>query len=299
MPQLLFIPCLVLLAILGIAPAQVFSVEPWNLRDSQTTGLIPGCETRSKINAQDFESLALLYVHGFSACPIDLEPIPSQLSGIGSMISLRMSGHGIAGTEGLLQGSFEKWKAEIEEAANYLKKSSKGLILMGTSTGGSLVTEYALRNPDKVSGVILVSPNFGLPRWDTELLLLPFGLGKLLTRLFVGEYREWKAINELQQKYWTTKYPSSALVEMMSAVQAARSSDFEAFLKPVLVLYCENDNVVETKAIHKYFSRFGSKKKQMIQAPCNEDPHVLAGEILSPQSTPKVQEIIRGFVQGL
>jgi len=305
----LLIPSLVVSAVHLLFSTPVFSADPWTLRDSESAGLIPGCETRSNIGAKDSQSLALLYVHGFSACPIDLEPIPSQLNsqgvgeqatiGIGSRISLRMSGHGIAGTEGLLLGSSEKWKAEVEEAAGYLKNSSKGLVLMGTSTGGSLVTAYALKNPDKVSGLILISPNFGLPRWDTELLLLPFGIGKWLTRLFVGQYREWKAISDLQQKYWTTKYPASVLVEMMKAVEASRSGDFENFNKPVLVIYCENDNVVDAKAIHKYFSRFGSKKKQMIQGPCDEDPHVLAGEILSPKSTPKVQELIRGFIQNL
>ena len=59
--------------------------------------------------------------------------------------------------------------------------------------------------------------------------------------------------------------------------------------------------MVSAPAIETAFARFGSPHKQLIALKDTQDPshHVLAGDILSPQDTPRVQAAILAFLAAL
>ncbi|WP_425917183.1 hypothetical protein [Pseudomonas sp. GWSMS-1] len=57
----------------------------------------------------------------------------------------------------------------------------------------------------------------------------------------------------------------------------------------------------QAPAIEAAFARFGSAHKQLIALTDTQDPshHVLAGDILSPNDTPRVQAAILAFLASL
>lgn len=267
--------------------------------------IIAGCEPGiHQASALPVTELALLYVHGFSACPMEIEPVFSEAAEAlrANTLKVLLPGHGIAGGEGLRGVSAEDWRASLASGVETLGRLGKKRAVIATSTGASLALDHLAARPDptEIDALVLISPNFGLPRWDAELLLLPWGLGELIARFAVGEYRTWTARNADQARYWTTKYPSGALVEMMKTVRRAREAPLEKLRVPTLVLYCENDDVLDVSALKKNVARIGAATgfpAKLVLGPCDEDPHVLAGRILAPRSSARVRDAIVDFLR--
>ena len=70
---------------------------------------------------------------------------------------------------------------------------------------------------------------------------------------------------------------------------------------PLLVIYSPQDKVVSPTATEQAFARFGSPHKQLLALADTQDDshHVLAGKILSPRDTPRVEAAILAFLQPL
>ncbi|MEI6142247.1 MAG: hypothetical protein WCP85_23440, partial [Mariniphaga sp.] len=64
---------------------------------------------------------------------------------------------------------------------------------------------------------------------------------------------------------------------------------------PALFLYTEKDKVVDTSEIVKKFELFGSKDKKLLNLSQCED-HIMAGDIISPDTTPLLRSEIVGFL---
>jgi alpha-beta hydrolase superfamily lysophospholipase len=85
---------------------------------------------------------------------------------------------------------------------------------------------------------------------------------------------------------------------MMGMVQLAGKLDLGRVTTPVLVIYSPEDRVVRPRSTEAAFAALGSTRKQIIPYRRSQDPsqHVLAGEILSPDSTAEVAAMIVRFV---
>ena len=57
---------------------------------------------------------------------------------------------------------WEEWLADAKADLTLTQKLGGKVVLMGHSTGALLLTWLAIRNPDKVAGLILFSPAFGV-----------------------------------------------------------------------------------------------------------------------------------------
>ncbi len=88
---------------------------------------------------------------------------------------------------------------------------------------------------------------------------------------------------------------------MMAFVKLVRESNLEAIEHPVLVIYSPNDQVINPTLVEESFARFGSANKKLIpiQEPEDPDNHVLAGDILAPNDTAKIEQMILDFVSPL
>lgn len=192
------------------------------------------------------------------------------------------------------------WLRDTEEALAVGARLGERVVLVGTSTGGTLAVWGAGRERWRgtVAAVVLLSPNFGPRDRSARMLLWPWG--GLLARLAVGPERCFEPLNEEQGRHWTTCYPTRALLPMMALVEHVRRSDLGRVRAPLLVLYSPVDAVVDAQATERLFPAFGSPRKELVTLEGN-DPfhHVLAGEIVSPGSTDRaVAEILR-FVRSL
>lgn len=245
--------------------------------------------------------LSIVYLHGFSATRQETAPLCDELAArLGAnLYYTRLTGHGRTGAS-LAEGTINDWLYDTVEALEIGKRLGDRLIVIGTSTGGTLATWLA-EQPDTYEALayVMISPNFGLRDPKSEILTWPWA--RQFVSLLAGPEYSWTPVNAQQGRYWTHRYPSTALVTMMGLVKYVRESDLASIKKPVLVFYSPNDRVVNAEEVKRRYAQFGSGLKELIPIAQSKYPenHVLAGDILAPGNTRNVEKIIVDFVAKL
>jgi alpha-beta hydrolase superfamily lysophospholipase len=266
--------------------------------ESRFSDITPGAE-RSILWYEENQqtALSIVYLHGFSATRAETAPLCDSLARRlrANLFYTRLTGHGRSG-QALAEASAEDWLGDMVEAVEIGKRLGEQVILIANSTGAPLVAWYlATQTTDRVLAAVLMSPNFGPKDSRSKILLWPWG-GQI-ARLLVGPTRSWEPLNELQQRFWTTSYPTRALLPMMALVDMAVSLDLGEVSIPVLVLYSPRDQVIDPEKAIGAFHRLGSARKFLVPAE-TDDPsgHILAGSIISPGTTRRAVETIESFV---
>lgn len=229
----------------------------------------------------------VVYLHGFSATRQEIAPVPEQLAkALGAnLFETRLAGHGLE-RGALADVSAEQWLHDGEEALAVASALGDRHIIMGTSTGATLAVTLA-KHPQfaRVTSLIMLSPNFGPAAAGADLATGPFG--PQLLRLLVGRERSWEPANELQAKYWSTRYPNAALVEMMRLVDLAQKMITQVEVPQAVLVYSEEDQVVSVPRFRAAFETLRADSKAVLPIADGGGPsrHVLAGDILAPENT--------------
>lgn len=245
--------------------------------------------------------LAVIYLHGYSATRQETAPLSDQLAQqLGAnLFYTRLTGHGQAGAA-MAEASAQDWLQDSQEALQIGQRLGKRVVVIGTSTGATLATWLALQHDStNVLAYIMVSPNFA-PK-DPAASVLTWPWSKHFVPLLLGPEHEWQPRNAEQARYWTHRYPIQALLPMMALVKYVREQPLEQISTPILTIYSPDDQVVSPIEVETAFHRFGSAHKQLLALEDTQDAahHVLAGDILSPQDTPRVQAAILRFLANL
>lgn len=268
--------------------------------EAACSDIVPGTEKKI-IWAQapgEQTSLAVIYVHGFSASRQDTAPLAATVAAQlhANLYSTRLRGHG-RGSSAMLEGSVNAWVNDLHEAVEIGKRLGRRVVLMGSSTGGTLATWQAAQGDGgEIAALVLISPNFGPADRRTTILTWPWGAQ--MAELLVGEKRSWMPVNEEHGRYWTSTYSLRALLPMMGVVKLVHSLDLHRFKVPTLIIYSPDDKTVDTGAIRTAFTDIGTKQKKLVACGQVGDPdqHVLAGDILSPGSTAPLAHTIVDFL---
>lgn len=245
--------------------------------------------------------IALIYVHGFSASRQDTAPLAARVAAQlhANLYSTRLRGHG-RGSSAMLEGSVNAWVNDMHEAVEIGKRLGRRVVIMGSSTGGTLATWQAVQGDgDEIAALVLISPNFGPADRRTAILTWPWGAQ--MAELLVGEQRSWKPVNEEHGRYWTKSYSIRALLPMMGVVKLVHSLDLHRVKVPTLVIYSPYDKTVDSGEIRTVFEDIGAKQKKLVVCGQVGDPdqHVLAGDILSPGSTAPLAHSIVDYLAQL
>jgi len=243
-------------------------------------------------------NLSFVYIHGYSATRQEISPLVENLAMRFSANAFftRLSGHGRS-SSAMTEITLEKLLIDTVEAFRIGERIGERVVIVANSTGATLATWLAATlKQDNLAALILLSPNYGLQRKVTELLTYPFA-SRILPLIF-GKTYQFEASGELQEKYWTTSYPTTALIPMMSAVKLARHCNLQNILHPVFFLYSEEDGLLDIQAINTTFDKIGSEQKslQKIESTQGKTHHVLAGDIQSPATTGVVERKIVEFL---
>lgn len=284
-------------------PAEPEALAGWVAeREARLPDIIPRTEkvvVWADPTRHERTSLAVVYLHGFSATRQEIAPVPEMVARNlqANLFCTRLTGHGRPG-DAMGEASVNAWLNDAHEALEIGRRLGEQVVLIGTSTGGTLATWMAATAPDDLATLVLVSPNFRPRDPAAGILLLPWG--ELLARAVVGEYRSWEPHNEAQGRYWSTRYPSAALVPMMALVDLVEEVDLGRIQTPSLVFYSKEDQVIDPERVEAAFGRIGAGRKVLVPVEGDGDPshHVLAGEILSPDTVGTVVQRILGFVRG-
>ncbi|MFN7275210.1 MAG: alpha/beta hydrolase [Bacteroidota bacterium] len=231
---------------------------------------------------------ALVYLHGFSASQEEGNPVHRNLAkAFGCNLYLaRLAEHGIDTSDALLNYTAEGLWQTAKEAYAIGKKLGKKVILMGTSTGGTVALQLAAAFPE-IAGIILYSPNIAINDPNAWLLNNPWGLQ--IARLVKGSnFNIAGQDDSTYKKYWNHTYRLEATVQLQELLETTMvPATFGAVRQPVLALYYfkdENnqDKVVKVSAIQKMMQELGtpdSLKRSVAMA--NAGNHVLASPIVS------------------
>ena len=243
---------------------------------------------------------AVVNLHGFSATRQETAPLAELVaeSLAANLFETRLSGHGHS-EQPMHAVRAEHWLADTAEALAIGARLGEKIVVIGTSTGGTLALAVSdHETAAAVSDIVLISPNLR-PR-DGNATWLTRPAGSLIARFVVGDTRSWEAHNELQARYWSTTYPIEAIVEVMRLVDAVNAELPMQLRQNLLVLQSPDDQVVSPDATRQAFEKISAPRKQLIEIEDAEDPsrHVLAGDILAPGSTSRIAATIVNFISA-
>lgn len=206
---------------------------------------------------------AVVYLHGFSASQEEGDPVHTDFAkryGCNLYLS-RLAEHGLQSPEPLQELTADKLWQSAMEAFAIGKKLGDKVILMGTSTGGTLALKLAAEFDD-IAGLILLSPNIAINDEAARLLNNPWGL--TLGRLVKGKYMKARDTTELYSRYWYNKYRMEATVQLEELLETSmKASVFEKITEPVLLLYyyqdeANQDRVVKVSAMQRMYQQLGT-----------------------------------------
>ena len=280
------------------------NIEAW-LADAEQEitaqyALIPETEKRVSWRGETGERTpyAVVNLHGFSATRQETAPLAERVAAAlgANLFETRLAGHGH--TEQPMHAvSAEDWLADTAEALAIGARLGDKTVVIGTSTGGTLALAMSgHQSAATVSDIVVISPN--VQPSDGKAAWLTRPAGPLLARLIAGDTRSWQAHNEQQARFWTTSYPIDAAVEVMRLVDLLQSQLPLRLEQNLLVLLSPGDTVVSPEATKDAFERIDAPRKRLIEISDAGDPsnHVLAGDILSPDSTDDIAAAIVEFV---
>ena len=230
--------------------------------------------------------LSIVFIHGFSATRVEMSPVIEKVAkALGANVFLtRLSGHGQDG-DALSNATFDDWISDTAEAINIGEVIGNEVILIGSSTGCSLIHSI-IEKQTKVRSIIYVSPNFGPSSYKGHFLRLPGA--KWFIPLILGREHSFTPKNSEHERCWTTRYPTKALFPVKDSVIAASLANHSKIKLPILFWFSDYDKVVSPEATRRIISKMGNNVEifnPILSLKDDPSKHGVLGDILSPTKT--------------
>jgi len=224
-------------------------------------------------------TVSIVYLHGFSATHKELSPMIEQLAERlqANVFYSRLTGHGRS-DDAMAEATPQKWKNDAKEAYQIGAAIGERVLLIGTSTGGTLSTWLSAQPfADKLLANILISPNFAVKSGGAWLLKNSVGLW--LAKQLSGDYRGFEPLNDFHAMYWTERYPLEALVPMLKLLDDVDELNKSMITTPQMLIYSPNDKVIDVEKALDTAKEFTSADVKVVPFTTSTDPaqHVLVG----------------------
>jgi len=231
---------------------------------------------------------SVVYLHGFSASQEEGDPIHTQFAKeFGCNLYLaRMADHGVDTTDQLLYFTADRWWQSSKEALAIGKALGDKVIVMSTSTGGTMALILAAEYPDDVFALMNMSPNIAINDGNAWLLNNPWGLQ--IARMVIGGDSRSFPPDTLKDRFWNNPYRLEAVVQLEELVESKMNMETFAKVKcPSLTMYYfknekEQDPTVKVSAIIEMNKGLGTSENMKVATPIpNAGGHVLGSYIVS------------------
>lgn len=228
----------------------------------------------SIMNKTDY---CLLYLHGFSASWYEGEPVHTNFArryGMNLYIPL-LASHGIDTTEALIDMTPDRLYESAKEALVVAQSLGEKVILMSTSTGGTLSLKLAADFPEMMEALILLSPNVAINNPAAFMLSKPWGL-QIARATYKSNYRITNTDFASEDcRYWNCKYRLEAIVYLQQLVESTMTKEtFGKVNEPVFMAYYYKDEenqdpTVKVDAMLKMYDQLGTPEnmKQKVAFP--------------------------------
>ncbi|MFC2123804.1 alpha/beta hydrolase [Bacteroidota bacterium] len=256
------IPLLTLTGELLEAHIQNTESRTENIRDDNEARILWADETQKTKT-----EYALVYLHGFSASQGEGIPLHRNFAiryGCNTYLP-RLYGHGIHTENALEDMTPENLLHTAKEAIAIGRQLGKKVILMSTSTGGTISLYLAAHNPD-IHSLIMLSPSIEINNPAAFLLADPWGvqIGRLVAG---GKNLVYSWENPGDSLYWTKSYRVEGAAYLQALVETTmREEIFNAVKQPVFMGYYykneeEQDDVVRVDALLNMFDQLGTSEE--------------------------------------
>lgn len=232
----------------------------------------------------------LLYLHGFSASWYEGYPANVEFAkhfGCNAYFP-RLADHGIDTTDALVNMTPDRLWESAKNALMVARSLGKKVIIMNTSTGGTLSLKLAADFPEYVDALIMYSPNIRINNGAAFLLSKPWGL-QIGRKATGGRYRITNEdFDSKDCQYWDCKYRVEALVYLQQLVDATMKKEtYKNVTAPVFLGYYykdkdNQDQTVKVSAMLKMFDQLGTPiDRKVKEAFPDAGEHVIACELTS------------------
>lgn len=191
----------------------------------------------------------LLYLHGFSACPQEGDPVYHQFAKKYKMNAYAplLAESGLNEKEAMLNFTGKKYLESVKEAYTIARAMGDSVIIMSTSTG-STAALYLSSVQNEIHSLICYSPNIRV--FDSRAVLLTGPWGLEIARLVKGgKYHTWEA-PEAAEPYWHTKYRLESVLELQHLLESTMKKEvFSEITIPVFVSYYYEDEENQDKVV--------------------------------------------------
>ncbi len=231
---------------------------------------------------------AIVYLHGFSASQEEANPVHRRIAkAFGCNLYLsRLAYHGLDTADIMVDFTCDRLWQSAKEALAIGMSLGDSVILMGTSTGGTLNLLLASKYPI-VKSIINMSPNIEINDPTAFVVNNPWGL-QIARMVKNGTDNIIEGQSVAFQKYWYTKYRLESAVELEELLESTMNeSTYRKVKVPTLNLYyykdeAHQDNVVKTSAIIKMHSKLATPENlKVLRAMPNVGDHVMGSPIKS------------------
>jgi pimeloyl-ACP methyl ester carboxylesterase len=288
---------LVLLIVLGIifyqkdqSPEEVYN--KYSLASSQQIA-IGGVQLHYSDEGNRLDSTPLLLIHGTSSSLRTWDGVTAQLKSQYRIIRFDLPGFGLTGPNPNHDYSTSYYNQVIDSLLTALHVSR--VIIVGNSLGGSIATQYAIYQPAKVRGLVLVDAA-GLPPAKKTTGAIGFKLAqmpvinRLLTiitpRVLVKKSLEdaygdiGKVTDSLTTQYFdmlTREGNRKALVDRMRQGWQEKSSDFLSNVEaPTLIVWGSKDRLIPVENAELFQQKIKNSQvhiwDNLGHVPMEEDP---------------------------
>lgn len=244
---------------------------------------------------------SIVYLHGFSASSQELSPTTQLLADKlkANTYYTRLKGHGRS-DDAMAQATVADWKRDTLEAYKIAELIGGKVIIISTSTGGTLATwltnQKGIKQP---YANIMISPNYEIA--SNTAWLLKSSLGFKIAKMINGDYNSFTPNSEAHAKYWTERYPLEAVRPMLALLDEVKELGKSIVTSPQLLIFSPTDRVIKVGAIKRVAKKFVNSETILLKFTESTDPHqhVLAGNACSIESTPLMVDTLYAYIEKL
>jgi esterase/lipase len=232
--------------------------------------------------------IVFMYVHGFSASPMEGDPLHREVAKKfgANLLLARVAGHGVPDSDSTFATvTADQYYQSVENYYAIAKKLGNEVVVLGTSFGGAMSLILAANHPE-IKALMLYGPCIAIKDPNATLLDNPWGLQ--MAHLITGsDYRDIPVMAPGHAENWSLHYRLEGVVAVQNLLTHAMTKEvFEKVKIPVFMGYYykdeeHQDNVVSVDAMKVMFEQLGTpaglKKSEAFP---NSGNHVITSNLL-------------------
>jgi esterase/lipase len=272
-------------------PDSVSQIDAYIAAKESKTILKPGNEARViwvDSTQPTKTKIVFMYVHGFSASPMEGDPLHREVAKKfdANLLLARVAGHGVPDSDSTFATvTADEYYQSVENYYAIAKKLGDEVVVLGTSFGGAMSLVLAANHPE-IKALMLYGPCIAIKDPNATLLDNPWGLQ--MAHLITGsDYRDIPVMAPGHAENWSLHYRLEGVVAVQNLLTHAMTKEvFEKVKIPVFLGYYykdeeHQDNVVSVDAMKVMFEQVGTpaglKKSEAFP---NSGNHVITSNLL-------------------